>query len=348
MSLSFLLIQCQGDTDNPAINPIQANKKDAQLIAPANRDTYDFGDEIDVEIQVNNPENITQMEVSVNGEVIAENLPAASKSISFKADIDGKVGWYNIQLLYKDNAGEEHVDNREVAIFSEFEPEKKKAKILTVYPHAKTSYTQGLEFYKGKLYEGTGQYNQSILAEVDLETGEKIREHALEDHIFGEGITILNDTIYQITYRASLCYVYDMNFNLLKTFNYYGEGWGLCNDGQHLLMTNGSSQIVWRDPKTFETVKELNVFDNQTEVVQLNEMELINGDLYINIYQENKIAQVDTSSGKVLAYIDCRDLAIDASELGNDVLNGIAHNPATGKTYMTGKWWSKLYEVNFE
>jgi len=346
--LAFLIVQCAGDPEGPEITTPTSKKKDAQLTAPANRDTYDYGDQIEVGIQVNKPENISRMKLLVNGEVIESNLSTATQTLSFDATVGGKVGWYQIQLEYQDQAGESHVDNREVAIFSERVPENKKATIVNVYPHAKTSYTQGLEFYKGQLFEGTGQYNQSILAEVDLETGEKIREHALDDRIFGEGITILNDTIYQITYRASQCYVYDMDFNQLTTYDYYGEGWGLCNDSLHIIMTNGSSTIVWRDRKTFEIVKELSVFDNQTEVVNLNEMELINGDLYINIYQENKIAQADTSSGKVIAYIDCHDLAIDASELGNDVLNGIAHNPETGKTYMTGKWWSKLYEVTFE
>jgi glutaminyl-peptide cyclotransferase len=344
----FLIVQCAGDSEDPIEKQIVQNTRAAQLTAPLNRDTYDYGDDITAEIQINDPSSITDLKLTVNGEVIAENINPESQTISFKATIGGKVGWYRVSLSYTDKVGKEVVDNRDVAIFSDLEPESKKAIIANTYPHAKTSYTQGLEFYKGQLFEGTGQYNQSILTEVDLETGDKIREKPLQDHIFGEGITILNDTIYQITYRATQCYVYDMDFNLLSTMNYYGEGWGLCNDGQYILMSNGSSKIVWRDSKSFEIVKELSVFDNQTEVVNLNELELINGDLYVNLYQENRIAQVDTSSGKVLTYIDCKDLALDAKDLGNDVLNGIAHNPETGKTYMTGKWWPKLYEVIFE
>lgn len=343
--LSFT--QCSGDVDE-LDNPVQSNQPAVKLTAPLNRDTYDFGDEVLVDIEVIDADAISNLKLTVNGEVIAENITPKNQTIKFEASVGGKAGWYRVQLSYTNGEGKEVLDNRDIAIFSEFEPENQKAKIVTIYPHAKTSYTQGLEFYKGQLFEGTGQYNQSILAEVDLETGTKIREKPLQDHIFGEGITILNDTIYQITYRATQCYVYDMQFNLLTTMNYYGEGWGLCNDGEYILMSNGSSKIVWRNPKTFEIVKEISVFDNQTEVVNLNELELIEGNLYVNLYQENKIAKVDTSSGKVLAYIDCHDLAMDARELGNDVLNGIAHNPETGKTYMTGKWWSKLYEVYFE
>jgi glutamine cyclotransferase len=216
------------------------------------------------------------------------------------------------------------------------------------YPHEKSSYTQGLEFYKGKLYEGTGQKSQSILGEVDLNTGKILRKIDLATDYFGEGITILNDTIYQITWSEKTCFVYDLNFNIIKQFSYEGEGWGLCNDGTYLIMSNGSSEIVWRNRHTFEIVKRIYIFNDETEIDNLNELELINGKLYVNVYQEDRIIAVDPATGKVLEDIDCSGISKDGRTPGTDVLNGIAYNPETGKTYITGKWWPKLYEVKFE
>lgn len=345
---ALLLTGCNGEGDQPIDNPEQPDYViPAQITAPFNEDTFVVGQGLTVEIKVNKPEAVTDLKLFVADTLFADNLTAEGQTISINTE-RSKVGWVNIQLAYTDDKGKSRADNRKVALFSDIEPAQKKAVIVATYPHAKASYTQGLEFYKGKFFEGTGQYNQSILAEVDLTSGTKLREHALDGSIFGEGITVLNDTIYQLTYTAGICYVYDMDFNLLNEFSYTGQGWGLCNDGKHLLMSNGTDQIVWRDPKTFEIVKSIYVFDNAFSLGQLNELELIDGNLFLNVYTENRIAEIDTATGKVLTYIDCNDLVKDASEPGMDVLNGIAHNPATGKTYMTGKWWSKLYEVKFE
>jgi len=183
---------------------------------------------------------------------------------------------------------------------------------------------------------------------VDLKTGGHKRNLPLDSKYFGEGMTILNDTIYEITYQSGICKVYDMNFNYIKEYNYSGEGWGLCNNGESLIMTNGSSQIVWRDPRTFSIIKKLDAFSNDTDITQLNELELIDGKLYANIYMDKRIVEIDTASGKILSFIDCTSLVSDGQVIGADVLNGIAYNPETSKTYMTGKLWPTLYEVTFE
>lgn len=349
--LSFLiltigLINCNGDAPETDTNELSAVTP-AQFDTPLNNTNYAIGDPVELSIKVNNPEGITNLAVYVNEQPYAENLTAKNQSVILKTDSTSRVGKYNLKLTYTDAEGKSHEDNRTVYFFSDVEPALKTAEILATFPHAKTSYTQGLEFYNGKLFEGTGQYKQSILAEVELNSGKKLREIPLEGSIFGEGITILNDRIYQITYRTEECYVYDMDFNLLNTFKYTGEGWGLCNNGKSLIMSNGSQEIVWRNPETFEIEHAIEVFDDKTSVGNLNELELINGRLFVNLYTENRIAEVDTATGKVLSYIDCEALYLDAKEPGNDVLNGIAYNPASGKIYMTGKWWSKLYEVRF-
>lgn len=338
---------CAGEGDNDE-QAIVKNIVLAQITSPFNDSKFTLGESVPVGIKVNDASRIRQMELYVNDTLYKGDLPLENQTINIATSAKNKVGIIHIYLMYTDLDGKQKTDNRQIIFFSDITPGNLTAEVIGVYPHDKSSYTQGLEFYQGKLFEGTGQYGQSVLAEVDLKSGKKLRQVRLEDANFGEGITILNDTIYQITYKAGKCFIYDMDFNLLGSNPYEGEGWGLCNDGKYLIMSNGSAEIVWRDPKSFQIVKTISVFDNQTSVGYLNELELINGNLFMNLYTENRIAEVDTSTGKVINYIDCTAITMAASDPGNDVLNGIAHNPLNGKIYLTGKWWSKLFEVSFK
>lgn len=341
-----LFYSCSGDPEEDSgMENLLPEKIPAQLISPTNESQFVTGDTMLVDVQVNTPGSVKNLELYINDTLFKGGLKAENQIIKVPTT-DGKVGRIKIFLSYEDETGRRRGDNREVVFFSDIVPEFITAEIKKTFPHATTSYTQGLEFYQGKLFEGTGQYNKSILAEVDLNSGTKLREHQLDGSIFGEGITILNDTIYQITYLSQICYMYDMDFNQIGSFTYDGQGWGLCNDGKHLIMSNGSDQIVWRNRKTFAVEKTITVFDNRNNVAQLNELELVDGKLLVNLYQETKIAEVDTATGKVLTYITCDDLVNDAYDPNNDVLNGIAYNPETGKLYMTGKLWPKLYEVS--
>ncbi len=343
----FFFIRCSGEQPKNEINnKTNDNVVPAQLITPKNDQQFVSGNRLEIEIKVNKPESVRELELFINDTLYQGNLKVENQTINVETKL-AQVGKTKIFLSYKDEQGKLRGDNRQVIIFSDVIPENEKATIVNTYPHAKTSYTQGLEFYNGKFFEGTGQYNQSILTEVDLQSGTKLREHELDGAIFGEGITILNDTIYQLTYRAQICYRYDMDFNQIGTFNYDGEGWGLCNNGKQLIMSNGSDEVVWRNPRTFEIEKTINIFDHQTNVMQINELELIDGALYANLYTDNRIVKIDTATGKVLSYIDFSAIVNDANEPGNDVLNGIAYNPDTEKIYATGKWWSKLYEISF-
>lgn len=349
VAVSIFLIGCNGESEDPDHDQPETNNNviPAQFSAPFNETQYTNGEAMEVKIQINRADAVSNLQLFVYDTLYADNLNVENQTISIPTN-DAKVGWTELRLSYTDSEGKQRNDTRKVVLFSDVIPAQKTVKIVNTYPHIKESYTQGLEFYQGKFYEGTGRYGQSVLSEIDLNTGDRIRELPLDGSIFGEGITIMNDTIYQITYKAGECYMYDMNFNLLGTHTYAGDGWGLCNDGKYLIMSNGSDELVWRDPKTFEIVKSIFVFDNSSNVGQLNELELMNGNLFMNLYQDNRIIEVDTATGKVLTYIDCRELALDAKDLGNDVLNGIAQNQENGKIYMTGKWWSKLYEVTFE
>lgn len=346
LGLIFLCANCKGDDP---INNIDKPKQviPAKLVSPYNDTEYNTGDVVSFEIKVNDASKIKDMSLYIDDTLYVGNLKLETQTINVNTD-NGKVGWVDVYLAYTDSEGKAHRDNRSLLFFSDKVPEQKFAKIVTSYTHSKSSYTQGLEFYNGKMYESTGQKGASLLAEVDFTSGAQLRFKDLETAYFGEGITILNDTIYQLTWKSGLCFMYDMAFNKIGEFNYEGEGWGLCNNGKSLIMTNGSEGIVWRNPRTFEIEKTIYAFKPEESVTGLNELELINGDLYINVYTKNTVVVVDTTSGKVKSNIDCLTLEDEGRVVGSDVLNGIAHNPITGKTYMTGKYWPLLFEVVFE
>jgi glutamine cyclotransferase len=219
-------------------------------------------------------------------------------------------------------------------------------RIVNTYPHAKDSFTQGLEYYEGYLYEGTGLYGRSSLRKVKLETGQVIKKINLDKEYFGEGITILNNKIYQLSWQNNTAFVYDLDFNLIKRFNYNGEGWGLCNNGQYLIMSNGSEFIYFRDPDSFKVIKIIKVVFNNQALKNINELEFIKGYIYANIWQKDIIVKINPSSGKVEAYLDLENI-LDKSkyDYNIDVLNGIAYLENNDSFLITGKFWPKIFEI---
>lgn len=232
---------------------------------------------------------------------------------------------------------------------SEIIPELLECKIINTFPHDTKSYTQGLFFEDGILYEGTGQYGQSVLRKTDFETGKILAELSLPAQYFGEGITAFGDKIIQLTWTSKIGFVYDKkSFKLLTTLQYGTQGWGLTTDGKQLIMSDGSSTIYFLDPEYFTQSRTLEIFDNEGPVRMLNELEYINGLIYANIYQTEEIIAFDPKSGKVIKRIDCRKIIPDGFRGEQDnVLNGIAYDTKTGRIFITGKRWPKLFEVSF-
>lgn len=344
--IPLFLFGCSGEPADDT-DEIKRPEPPLKIVSPKNEAQYTVGDLLEIDLSIPDKSKISDIEIYIDDTLYQKGLAEDLESISVETD-KGRVGYVKIFVAYKDEKGEKHGDTRNIVFFSDIVPKQLTAVNMKTHPHDKNSYTQGLEFYKGKLFEATGQMGQSMLAEVDLNTGAILRKIDLEKRYFGEGITILNDTIYQLTWSERTCFVYDMNFNLIKEYAYDGEGWGLCNDGTYLIMSNGSSEIIWRNRNTFEIIKRIQVFSDQSETDSLNELELIDGNLFINVYTEDRIIEVDTATGKILSEIDCSGIVKDGRVPGADVLNGIAYNPLTGKIYITGKWWPKLYEVKFE
>lgn len=222
--------------------------------------------------------------------------------------------------------------------------------VINMYPHDTTAFTQGLQYWDGFLYEGTGQEGASRLRKVDLESGKILREHKLPDDVFGEGITILNGKIYQLTWMNKTGFVYDLNdFKLLKRFNYQISGWGLTNDGKHLIVSDGSNYIYFWDPETFKEVKRISVQDQNGMRNNLNELEFIDGAIYANVWQTDEILKIDTATGYVTGKMDLSGiLSKHAGITLNDpdkVLNGIAWDSRTRRMFVTGKYWPKIFEL---
>jgi glutamine cyclotransferase len=217
--------------------------------------------------------------------------------------------------------------------------------IVNVYPHDKNAFTQGLVFENGVLYEGTGLYGNSTLRRVELETGKILQLYALPNQYFGEGITIFDDRIIQLTWQSNRGFVYNKySFDLLQEFSYPTEGWGITNDGSQLIMSDGTATLYFLDPETFGEVRRVEVNDT-SPVTELNELEYIQGEVYANIWREEKIAVINPQTGQVRGWIDLSGLRDLENQNPNNVLNGIAYDAEEDRLFVTGKMWSHLYEI---
>ena len=225
--------------------------------------------------------------------------------------------------------------------------------IISEYPHDTSSFTEGLEFHNGKLYESGGDYGNSKLQYGDHKTGVPIDKHKLDDKIFGEGITILKDKIYQLSYQEHVVYVYDIKDiqKVIKTFTWPYEGWGMTNNGTDLIIDTGSPTLYFIDPETFKIKSTIAIVDNKGPVEMVNELEYINGFVWGNVWQTNRIVKIDPESGHVVGDMYMTNIAgpngtMITPGFGNsDVLNGIAYDSISKNIFITGKRWPKLYEV---
>jgi glutamine cyclotransferase len=219
--------------------------------------------------------------------------------------------------------------------------------VVRVFPHDPTAYTQGLTYRDGFLYEGTGRNGQSSLRKVRLDTGEVIQHVDLGPEFFGEGITIIKDKVFQVTWKSGAGFVYDLNsFHLLRNFSYSGEGWGLATDGRELFLSDGTSEIRILNPETFQEKRRLRVHDGATPVDQLNELEFVGGQIFANVWHSNRIARISPQTGDVVGWIDLTGLLSPIYRLEPEaVLNGIAYDPNRKRLFVTGKLWPNIFEI---
>ncbi len=258
-------------------------------------------------------------------------------------------------LLYSCNGGETVKDDPK-AIDPDLVPKPAPQiayNIVNVYPHDSAAYTQGLQLFNGKMYEGTGDWANSSLRITDYKTGKVEKKHAMgSKDIFGEGITVFNGRIYQLTWRSNIVYVYELS-NIdkpVKTFTWPYEGWGITNNGTDLIISDGSANIYFVNADDFKVKKRITVTEDGVPQESLNELEFINGAIYANVYQQDHILKIDTADGKVTGKLNLQGIIEKYApgfvpEPGDEVLNGIAYDSAGKKLLITGKHWPKMFEI---
>ena len=261
--------------------------------------------------------------------------------------VDYKVGENNVAAKIFSN-NEIISINKKFDIYSNIEPEIMTYKVITEYKHDENAYTQGLEFYNNQLYESTGLNGKSTLRKSDYKSGEILNIVKLDYEYFGEGLTIINDKIYQLTWKNNIGFIYDLDFNKIGNFDYgkSKEGWGLCNDGSFIYKSDGTNKIWILDPETLEEIRFIEVLTNRSKIKNINELEYIDGKIYANTYQFNRdvvivINPLNGAVEKVIDFSGIRDRVTQKPDL--DVMNGIAYFDR--KIFVTGKNWDKLFEV---
>ena len=248
--------------------------------------------------------------------------------------------------IYTYRNGKKEVNLRSMRILSDLVPAQLKYEVVATYNHDKQSYTQGLQYENGYFYESAGLYDESSLRYVDAKSGKVLRKQMLDSVYFAEGLTLVGDSLFQLTWREQTGFIYNKRtFEQIGMFTYPTEGWGMCYNGTHLIVSDGSEYLYFYDPKTMALHHKIAVYDNLGAVSRLNELEYVQGFVYANIYTTDKIVKINPSNGKVAAEIDFTNLLPQQQSEDVDVLNGIAWNPANDHLYVTGKLWPRLFEV---
>jgi glutamine cyclotransferase len=220
-------------------------------------------------------------------------------------------------------------------------------RVVRVFPHDPQAFTQGLAYFDGLLYEGTGLIGRSSIRKVKLENGEVLQIQKIDPQYFGEGIAVVGDRLFSLTWQSGVGFIYDRaTFRRTGTFTYRGEGWGLTHDGARLIMSDGTAYLRFLDPATQKEIGRLQVRDGERPVPNLNELEYVKGEVFANVWQTDRIARIAPATGRVTGWIDLQGLLNprDAAQ-GVDVLNGIAYDAAADRLFVTGKLWPKLFEI---
>lgn len=269
---------------------------------------------------------------------------------SYKLNTDNwRVGRYGMRIVGF-RADKKFEARRQIDLCAKNKPEQYKLKVINKYPHNEQSFTQGLFYNNGMLYEGTGQYGESQLLMNNIKTGKTEKSVNLASNYFGEGITLVNDKIYQITWMSKKAFVYNAEtFAQERAVDYqFYQAWGVATIGNKIVLSDGTATIRIVSTDDFSELESFQVFDNNGGVDKLNELEYVGGILYANVWQKDYIVMIDIATGEVTGKIDCSAIASANGDKIDNVLNGIAYNPVNKHFYVTGKRWKNLYEVTFE
>lgn len=347
--LVFVFIITILSMTNCAQSSKQSRKPVTSIQLKGSNKNHTIGDilTINLETKIRNG-SINKTELFLDG-----NMLTSSNETQFSYSLDTKnlmVGTHFLKTISTKEDGVIGENFQNFLLLSDLKPEKFGYKIVNSYPHNTAYFTEGLEIHNGYLYESTGQEGGSYIYKINLSNWKTIKQTKLDDKYFGEGITILNNKIYQLTYKTQIGFVRDLNtFEIIKTWNYKNEqGWGLTNDGQYLIMSDGTQFITYLDPETLNVIKKIEVCNNKSVVTNINELEYINGEIWANIWMTDTIVKIDSKTGKILAEIDLKGL-LNTQLLNQntqvDVLNGIAYDAEKNRILVTGKFWPKIFEI---
>lgn len=354
--LLVLLLSCGGTQKNnnsslqePEIPERSIPAPNASKISGPERDrVFRIGEE--VELSVSSERSLDQIDsvhLFSDGSIALKSSGLSSLVWDTNGSRVGKIP-LSLRIYYADGTAD--ILQHSVILHSDLIPEQYSYVVINSYPHDIHAYTQGLLYDGGYLYESTGQYGESSLRKVKLETGEILQSVSLDRELFGEGLCVFEDKLYQITWKNRVGFVYDKeSLRVLNKVYYQTEGWGLTTDGKKLLMSNGSHQLFFLDPVYFSEVGRIEVYDHKGPVSNLNELEMIDGMVYANIFMTDRIVVFSPMDGRVHAYIDLTGILPERYHHRRlDVLNGIAWDPHQERLFVTGKYWPRLFEIRLK
>ncbi|MCU0462044.1 MAG: glutaminyl-peptide cyclotransferase [Bacteroidales bacterium] len=326
--------------------PEEAPRRLIKMTMPEENAEFKLGDSVRVVLE---PENINQQPDSIILTFDGKHV-ATLKSVPWEYQIPSSSTTFTGRKPVKATAfknGNAKAVVRLIIVYSDKPPKRYGYKVIHTFPHDKDAFTQGLFFSNGVLYEGTGQQTGSTLREVELTTGKVIRQLNLSSDLFGEGITLYNNRIYQVTWQSKVGFVYERStFRQINKVYYQSEGWGLTTIDDRIVMSDGSNVLYFYEPESFTVLSRVEVYDDERKVDSLNELEYINGEIWANLWMKNLIARIDPASGKVTGYIDLKGILTDPdTDTGVNVLNGIAFDSENNRIFVTGKNWPKLFEI---
>lgn len=351
MSVLIWTISCSGrpgkvEERRAVAKVVEAEEKPAvNIISPEENTGFRLNEPVKVVLELANKNRVPDSVVISFDSKRAAILKSGPWEYTIPPAFTSTTGRKSLKVISYESQKPVRSLTRFMIVYSDVVPEIYGYKVIHTYPHDREAFTQGLFYYDGVFYEGTGQEASSNLREVEITTGKVLRQHNLDASLFGEGITLYKDRIYQVTWENKVGFVYDRaTFKLINKIYYPTQGWGLTTVGDKIVLSDGTNVLYFYEPETFTVVSRLEVYDNKNMIDSLNELEYINGEIWANIWMTDRIARIDPVSGKVKGYIDMKGLLNDSEKTPEGVLNGIAWDGGE-RIFVTGKKWPKLFEI---
>ncbi len=321
--------------------------RSGSIVTPGDGDTFILGEEITIDLQFD----------ETSGEVEEVNMTVDGVDTMFSGSLPGTLVWNSagqpvgsrhLRIIIDFEDGPKETYSLRVILKSDITPRRYTYRAVNSYPHDIRAFTQGLVYHQGYLYESTGRYGRSTLRKVDLETGDVLRSLNLDRDLFGEGLCVHDDKLYQLTWQSQVGFIYDIeSFSRLGRVYYETEGWGLTSDGTNLLKSDGSHYIYVLDPRYFAEVDRIEVYDHNGRVENINELEFIDGIIYANVFDTDNIIMIERETGRVTGLADLTGLLDQRYHHPDlDVLNGIAYDHENDRLFVTGKNWPRLFEID--